>query len=321
MHTLLVVIGLIAGLALLIKGADVFVDAACAIAKRLRLSPVIIGLTIVSMGTSIPELVISVTAATSGANDLAVANAVGANIFNLMMILGLAAMVRPIFVRFYELTAEYWLSVGAAVFLLAVYFILGDTIPRWASFTLVAVYVGYIIFLVRQAPKTAVDDSSRESEAPYGPTRRLPRLLMMALLASALIFAGGQLTVWAAENLGPILGLSERVVGLTIVSIATSLPELTFTLIACKRGENEMAVGTIIGSNIFNIMMVLGLSGVILPLTVGFGTMVDLAVLVAGSLLFLLFVTTNKKIARWEGAVMAVIYVGYIVYLLVFPVM
>ncbi|MCL2500922.1 MAG: calcium/sodium antiporter [Defluviitaleaceae bacterium] len=322
MHTLPVVIGLIAGLALLIKGADTFVDASIGIARRFRVSPVIIGLTIVSMGTSIPELVISVTAAINGANDLAVANVVGANIFNLMMILGLAAMVRPISVRFYELTAEFWLSVGAAVFLLLIYFILGDVIPRPASFVLFAVYAGYIIFLVKQSPKTSKDDPSpSETSIESKSVKPLSRLIFMALLASALIFAGGQLTVWAAENLGPILGLSERVVGLTIVSIATSLPELTFTLIACKRGENEMAVGTIIGSNIFNIMTVLGLSGVILPLTVGLGTVTDLFVLVAGSLLFLLFVTTRNKIARWEGAVMAVIYVGYIIYLLVFPVM
>jgi cation:H+ antiporter len=313
MHTFLVVVGLITGLALLIKGADVFVDASIGIAKYFRISPVIIGLTIVSMGTSIPELVISTTAAINGANDLAVANVVGANIFNLMMILGLAAMVRPIFVRFTELTAEYWLGVGAAAFLLVVYFALGDVIPRWTSFILFAVYVGFIVFLVRQAPKMP-EDKSEGPDSGKGFSRRV----VLAVLAMLFIFIGGQLTVWSAESLGPILGLSERVVGLTIVAIATSLPELTFTLIACKRGENEMAVGTIIGSNMFNIMMVLGVSGVILPLTVGFGSVVDLFVLVGGSLLFLVFVSTQKKISRWEGAIMVIIYIGYIIYLLAF---
>jgi cation:H+ antiporter len=319
MHTLLVVVGLMAGLALLIKGADVFVDAAVGIAKRFRVSPVIIGLTIVSMGTSIPELVISVTAAVNGANDLAVANVVGANIFNLLMILGLAATVKPIFVRFNELTADYWLSVGAAVFLLIIYFVLGETVPRWAGFALFMLYIGYILFLVRQAPKTTAENPTPAESGV--PVPALPRLIIMAALASAFIFAGGRLTVWSAESLAPILGMSERVVGLTIVAIATSLPELTVTLIACKRGENEMAVGTIIGSNIFNIIMVLGLSGMILPLNVGFGTMIDLFVLVGGSLLFLVFVSTQRKIARWEGLVMAGVYGAYIAYLLVFPIM
>jgi cation:H+ antiporter len=312
MHTLLVVVGLIVGLALLIKGADVFVDAAAGIAKRLRMSPVIIGLTIVSMGTSIPELVISISAAVKGANELAVANVTGANIFNLMFILGLAAVVRPIFVHFRELTSEYWMSVGAAVFLLAIYFILGDTIPRWASILMVVVYVGYIVYMIKQTPKTNDDDNT-----PTETVHPLSRYIGMAVLAMAVIFAGGELTVWAAENIGPIIGMSERVVGLTIVAIATSLPELTFTLIACKKGENDMAVGTILGSNIFNIMIVLGLSGAIIPLTVSFGSVIDLSVLVAGSLLFLIFVSTRKRVSRPEGAVMVLIYVGYMVYLLV----
>jgi cation:H+ antiporter len=309
MHTLLVVVALIIGLALLIKGADIFVDAATGIAKRLRMSPVIIGLTIVSMGTSIPELVISTTAAVNGANDLAVANVVGANIFNLMMILGLAAMVRPMLVRFKEMSREFWLSVGAAVFLLAVVFLLGDVIPRWAGFVLVAVYVAYIYLLVRQAPKEKADKGDTGM--------KLSRCIAFAVLAAVFIFVGGQATVWAAGELGPILGMTERVVGLTIVAVATSLPELTFTLIACKRGENEMAVGTIIGSNIFNFMAILGLSGVILPLTVGTGTIIDLCVLVGGSLLFFVFVTTNKRIARGEGLAMVGIYAGYMGYLLV----
>jgi len=312
MHTLLVLGGLLAGLVLLIKGADIFVDASVGIAKRLRLSPVLIAVTIVSMGTSIPELVISTTAAFGGANDLAVANVVGANIFNLMMILGLAATVKPIAVRFNEVSREYWLSVGTAVFLLVIAFVMGYTIPRWASAVLVVVYAGYIIYLVGQAPR-----GSGEGENEPLPQKKLSRYLLAALLASVLIFIGGQLTVWAAEGLAPILGITQRVVGLTIVAVATSLPELVFTLIACKRGENEMAVGAIVGSNIFNIMMVLGVSGIILPLGVTSGTVVDLAVLVGGSLLFLVFVTTKKRLSRWEGVLMSVVYLGYVGYLLV----
>ncbi|MCL2203652.1 MAG: calcium/sodium antiporter [Defluviitaleaceae bacterium] len=312
MHTVLVIVGLIAGLALLIKGADIFVDASVGIAHRLKMSPVIIGLTIVSMGTSIPELVISVSAAAGGANDLAVANAVGANTFNLLMILGLAAMVRAIPVDFRDISKGFWLSVAAPAFLLLLFFTLGNIIPRWGGLAMFVVYIAYIVILVKTTPK-----DTTETEVPPGGEKKLSRYIGHALLATFLIFIGGQITVWASEALGPILGLSERVVGLTIVAISTSLPELTFTLIACKRGENEMAVGTIIGSNVFNLMAVLGLSGIILPLTISTGSVIDLSLLVLGSLLFFLFVTTRRRIARAEGLVMAVIYVGYIVYLLI----
>ncbi|MCL2363570.1 MAG: calcium/sodium antiporter [Defluviitaleaceae bacterium] len=315
-HTVLAFLGLAAGLALLMKGADIFVDAGVGIARKLRLSPVLIGLTIISMGTSIPELVISTTAALRGANDLAVANAVGANIFNLLFILGLAAMVHPMLVRFGEVSREFWLSTGAAVFLLAITLSGTAQIPRFAAIMMLVVYVAYIVFLVRQAPRTAPNEKTTQAEAA-GNERKLSTYIGIAILAAVLIFLGGQLTVWAAGEMGPILGLSERVVGLTIVSIATSLPELIIILIACKRGENEMAVGTIVGSNIFNIMVVLGVSGAIVPLAVSTGTLVDLAVLVGGCVLFFIFVTTQKRLARWEGTIMAAVYLGYMGWLLV----
>jgi len=316
MHTFLVFAGLIAGLALLIKGADIFVDAAVGIAHRIKISPVIIGLTIVSMGTSIPEVVISVSAAAGGANDLAVANAVGANNFNLLMILGLAALVKPIPVRFNEVRREFWLSAIAAAFLLVMTVLPAGILPRWGSGLMLVIYIGYIIFLVRQAPRVTGDEAAQDANKT-NTEKSLTRYILFAVLACVLIFVGGQLTVWAAENLGPILGLTERVIGLTIVSISTSLPELIITLMACKRGENEMAVGTIIGSNIFNIMVVLGLSGLVMPLSMGGDTLIDLSLLVGGSLLFFVLVSTKKRLTRWEGAVMSVIYLGYLGYLLV----
>ncbi|MCL2188390.1 MAG: calcium/sodium antiporter [Defluviitaleaceae bacterium] len=313
MHTVLVFVGFLIGLVLLIKGADIFVDAGVGISRRLHISPVLVAITLVSMGTSLPELVISVTAAFQGANDLAVANVVGANSFNLVMILGLAAIVRPFPVRFKEVKREYWLSVGAAVFLVAIIlFTPDDIIPRYASAILLVVYVAYIVYLIRTTPNTTDDDAPSDKKE-----RKLTTHILFSILAIALIGVGGWITVWSAESMGPILGISERVVGLTIVAISTSLPELTITLLACKRGENEMAVGTIVGSNIFNIMAVLGVSGIILPLAVSTGTKIDLAFLIAGSLLFFLFVTTRKRLSRVEGAVMVVLYIAYLIFLLV----
>jgi len=240
---------------------------------------------------------------------------VGANIFNLLFILGLAAVVRPMLVRFGEVNREFWLSTGAAIFLLAITVSGAVQIPRFAAVMMLVAYAAYIVFLVRQAPRTAPDDKTNQAEAASN-KRKLSTYIGIAIFAAVLIFLGGQLTVWAANEIGPILGLSERVVGLTIVSIATSLPELIITLIACKRGENEMAVGTIVGSNIFNIMVVLGASGAIVPLAVGTGTLVDLAVLVGGCVLFFIFVTTKKRLSRWEGGIMAAVYLGYLGWLL-----
>jgi len=301
---------LILGFALLIKGADIFVSAGVGIAKKLRIPAVIIGLTIVAMGTGTPEAVISITASVQGANSLAISNVVGSNIFNLMFIIGLCAVIKPIPFKIQEISKDFWISIIAAVVLLGLKLIGGAHIPRWGSLILLVAFIVYLVLLVRQALK-AQGEEKTAGEDDTGKTRRLPVLVLLALLGCVLIVAGGQLTVDNATKIAIALGVTERIIGLTIVAVGTSLPELVTSLVACKKGENEFALGNIIGSNIFNIMFVLGVAGLISPLEFDSALMFDTVFLVAGSLVALLFVYTSKRLARGEGLVMVLMYAAY----------
>jgi len=298
---------LIAGFALLIKGSDIFVDGSVGIAEKLRVPKVIIGLTIVAMGTSAPELVISVTASMRGSNALAVGNIVGSNIFNLMFIIGLCAIIAPIAVKVKEIHMDFWLSIIAAALLLGLKVFGGEYIPRWGSMMLVLIFIVYMAFLVRKAVKNHEDSPEDSSKK----VRSMPFYILIAIFGLSLVIGGGHLTVESATFLAEAMNISPRIIGLTVVAIGTSLPELVISLVACKKGENEFALGNIIGSNIFNILFVLGVAGVVAPLQIDSALTVDTAFLIIGSLFAILFVYTRKKITRREGVIMAGLYVAY----------
>ncbi|MCL2002576.1 MAG: calcium/sodium antiporter [Oscillospiraceae bacterium] len=309
MRTVLEIFLLLSGFVLLIKGADVFVDASVHIAKRLKIPAVVIGLTVVAMGTSLPEAVVSVSAALGGSNALAVGNVAGSNIFNLLLVVGLCALIKPVAVRFRDIVRDYWVSVGAAVLLLLMMVIFTDAIPRYGSLLLFAVFTGYMVSLIRKALKNkGAGENKREDGAPPAP---LAKSAGLAVLGAALIIAGGQMTVSGAVSLALKLGITERVVGLTIVAIGTSLPELVTSLVATRKGEEGIAVGNIVGSNIFNILFVLGLSGMIMPLPVDAALIFDMAILTAGSLVFVCFAYTGRRIVRLEGVSMLAMYAAY----------
>jgi len=300
---------LIIGFVLLIQSAKLFVNASVDIAKRLRIPNMVIGLTVVAMGTSAPELVISVSAAINGSGNLAVANVVGSNIFNLLFIVGFCALLYPISVKLCAISRDYWVSVGATVFLLVMVLVFKDTIPRYGSFILLAGFVAYMIIVVRHTlkNKAAQEDEPQDDEKP----KPLARSIFFTILGAAIIVGGGQLTVSSAVNIALTLGISERMIGLTIVAMGTSLPELVTTLIACRKKEGEFALGFIIGSSIFNIMFVLGLAGLITPLTVERSVIIDLAVLTIGTLVFFLFAYSSRKVVRMEGLTMVLMYAAY----------
>jgi len=314
MRILLDILFLIVGFVLLIKSAELFVNASVEIAKRLKIPNLVIGLTVVAMGTSAPELMISVSAAIGGSGDLAVANVVGSNIFNLIFIVGFCSLLYPIGVNLKEIARDYWVSVAAAIFLLVIVMVFNDTIPRFGAFILLAGFVAYMVTLVRHTMKNKVegedDDQSGVKPKP------LALSIFLAILGAAVIVLGGQLTVSSAVNIAQAAGITERVIGLTIVAMGTSLPELVTTIIACRKKEGEFAVGFIVGSNIFNIMFVLGMAGIITPLAVESGALFDLAVLIAGSLLFFVFACTGKRVSRIEGLSLAMVYAGYMVFVL-----
>jgi cation:H+ antiporter len=285
------------------------------VAKRLRIPTIVIGLTVVAMGTSAPEIVISVSAALGGNSDLAIANAVGSNLFNLLFIVGFCVMLFPFSVQMKEIARDYWVSVAATIFLLVVVIIFSETIPRLASLALLLGFTAYMITLVRHTikHKAAQDEPEQESVK----SKPLALNILLLILGGAAIVAGGQLTVSSAVDIALAIGITERVIGLTIVAMGTSLPELVTTIIACRKKEGEFAVGFILGSSIFNIMFVLGVAGLITPLAIESGVFFDLAVLAAGTLLFFFYVVSSKRVVRLEGLSMVLIYLGYMAFILI----
>ena len=312
---MLEVLLLVIGFALLIKGADVFVNASVGIAKKLKIPTVIIGLTVVAMGTSAPEAVISITASVQGANALAISNVVGSNIFNLLFIIGLCATIKAQNFNVRQIAKDFWVSIIGAIMLISLKIIGVTHIPRWGSLILLLSFIVYLIILIRQAMRSQGDEENIEKETKK--SKPFPLTILFAILGCGLIIVGGHLVVESATELAKAIGVTERIIGLTVVAIGTSLPELVTSLVAFKKGENEFALGNIIGSNIFNIMFVLGVAGLISPLEFESALMIDTAFLILGSLIALAFIYTKKRLARREGLMMVLIYLAYMTFIIV----
>lgn len=302
---------LVVGFVLLVWGADKFVAGASALARRLGVSPLLVGLTIVAFGTSAPELAVSLTAALQGANEIAVGNVVGSNIFNLLMVAGLSAVVCPLVMDRTLLRRDWPISLAAAVLLLV--FIAPDlTISRLEGIVLLAAFAVVLGMQIRAALKNRDTLESEEDEVAMPP-------LMIGInivLGLACIIIGGQLAVNGATGIARMFGLSETLIGLTIVAIGTSLPELVTSLVAARKGQNEIAMGNVIGSNIFNLLLILGVSAAITPIPVQATSIIDALVLIGISIVFYL-PARRGKLGRAPGVVMALTYVVYTAYLII----
>jgi cation:H+ antiporter len=313
------------GFVLLIKGADFFVDGSASVARMLRVPGVIIGLTIVAMGTSAPELAVSISAGLSGSNEIAVSNVVGSNIFNVLMVLGICAMLKPLPVDRDIKKRDFPIAIAAnvLVILFAGNRILSGrvenikkpletagTLFRWNGLVLIAVFAGYLFWTIKAAQKNR---SEKAEEKP------LPvwKSVVYIFGGIAAIIIGGQAVVNSARNLALAWGMSETLVGLTIVAIGTSLPELVTSIVASRKGENGMAVGNVVGSNLFNLLLILGTSSFIHPIPVTVASFIDLVMALAVALIAFAFSISGKKINRAEGAVMVVLYAAYTVYAIV----
>ena len=301
---------LIVGFLLLIYGANVFVSASVGIAKKLGIPTVIIGLTIVAMGTSAPEAVITVTASMRGSNGLAIGNIVGSNIFNLVFIIGLCAIIKPVPVKVREIAKDYWLSIAGAAILLVLLLVGDGFIPRLGSLFMMIVFFVYLGLLIRRGIREHVESEDSQKQ------RHILLSILLAVVGGGLIVFGGHLTVESATEIAVLMGVSDRIIGLTIVAVGTSTPELVTSIVACKKGENEFALGNIIGSNIFNILFILGLAGIIRPLEIVGGLGIDTGFLLITSILTFVFVYTGRLLGRREGFVMVALYLGYIFYTL-----
>lgn len=308
------VILLIIGFILLIKGADFFVEGSSAVAKKLRVPSIIIGLTIVAMGTSLPECSVSITAAITGNNGLAVSNAVGSNIFNLMVVCGFCALFTPLVVDKSSLKKEFPFSMLCAV-LLAVFGYAGMTLGRGDGLILLALFLCFVAWMLKTALKARSEASSmEENNMVLLPGWRCAVYILGGIIA---IKFGGDFVVDGASAIALRFGLSQNLIGLTIVACGTSLPELVTSVVAAKKNELDMALGNVIGSNIFNILFVLGIAAAISPIAFVMENIIDIAVLVAISVIVWIFAWTKKRIDRAEGAVMVIIYAAYLVYICV----
>lgn len=300
---------LVVGFVLLIKGADFFVEGSSAVAKMLKVPSIIIGLTIVAMGTSLPECAVSITASMTNNNALAVSNAIGSNIFNLMVVCGFCALFNPLAVEKSTLLKEFPFSVICAILLLAGgYF--GMELGRADGLILLAVFVCFLVWMVRSAMKARANASGEEYET-------LPVWKCIVFIVGGIIAIkfGGDFVVDGASTIAAKVGLSQNLIGLTIVACGTSLPELVTSVVAARKNELDMALGNVIGSNIFNILFVLGIASTISPIAFITENIIDIAILTAMSLLVWIFGWTKKRLDKPEGIIMLLMYAAYLVYI------
>lgn len=302
---------LIVGFVMLIKGADFFVDGASSVAKKLHVPGLIIGLTIVAMGTSLPECAVSIAASISNNNTLAVSNVTGSNIFNLMMVCGLCAIIRPLPVERKTLKKEFPFSVVCAALLLGLG-IWGMELGRVDGIVFCAIFVAFIIYMIVSAKKAKESFDGDEEEKKV-----LSNLACVAYIigGACVIAIGGEWVVENAVIIATACGISQTVIGLTIVALGTSLPELVTSMVAAKKGESDMALGNVIGSNIFNILLVLGVASAISPIQFLTENIIDIVVLLVMSLVVWIFAWSKKSIGRIEGIVMVALYAAYTVYI------
>lgn len=313
MEILLQVLLLVVGFALLIKGADFFVDGSGSIARKLQIPDIIVGLTIVAMGTSAPELAVSVSAALGGSTEIAMGNVVGSNILNILIILGISALIVPLAVDKSMFKRDFPVLLLTAVLLPAMALLFGNEVGLIAGIIFLVIFAFYIFLAVRAAiayrKSGAGDGESKIKVLPWWQS------ILYTIGGAAVIVLGGNLSVEAAKKIAAACGISEAIIGLTVVALGTSLPELVTSVIAAKKGSSDIALGNIVGSNIFNILFILGTTAVIKPVPVPQSGFVDMMVLLGITVLLFIICVTTKKINRIAGASFLALYVAYATYL------
>jgi len=302
---------LVFGLALLVAGGEGFVRGAVAIARRLGVSSLLIGLTLVGFGTSLPELVTSVQAALDGAPGIAVGNVVGSNIANILLILGVTAVIYPVAVDRGVLRRDGAVLVIAALAALAI--VLIGTLGRTAGVVLVVMLIAYVIYSYIADRKGQAFAGMREEVEATGGHQPITVSILLVIGGLGLTIFGARLLVSSAVEIATALGVSETVIGLTVVAVGTSLPELVTSVVAALRRHTDIALGNIIGSNIFNVLFILGVTALVQPIPVPDEIIrLDIWVMLAATALLLVFAYSGRQIVRWEGSAFLVAYLGYV---------
>ena len=303
------IIIIVLGVAMVLKGADFLTEGAAALARRVNIPEIVIGLTIVAAGTSAPELFVSLVSALKGTPDLAVGNVVGSNTMNCMLIVGCAAIVAPMTISRSTVKKDIPFAVGASVLLMLL--ALNNFLGRFDGILLLAGFALFMVYSLRQA-------KNGQGDTPTEGKQRNPWLSALFIVLGLVgLVIGSNLFVDHASNLALSLGISEGVVGLTVVAGGTSLPELATSVVAARKGQSAIAIGNVIGSNVFNILLILGITATISPLQIEGITTIDMAVMLISVALVWLFSFTRLKVERWEGVFLLIGYLAYLTWLIV----
>lgn len=304
---LLSILMIIGGIVVVLWGADRLTDGAVGIAERLRMPQIVIGLTIVAVGTSMPEFCVSLVSALKGTPDLAVGNVVGSNVFNALLIVGITAMVAPMTILKTTVRKDIPFAIIASVTM--AFMCIDGNISRIDAIVLFALFLYFMVVTVRGAKVS--DSEETPQKAPMG----IWKAIGLIVLGLACLVGGSNVFVTGATDVAQSLGVSQAVIGLTVVAMGTSLPELATSVVSARKGNSGIAIGNVLGSNVFNILMILGITGIISPMNIQGITLADLFMMTGSVMLLWLFSFTKLTIERWEGAVLTVIFIGYISYL------
>lgn len=301
------VVLLLVGFLFLIKGSDFFVDGASSIASHLKIPTIIVGLTIVAFGTSAPEAAVSITSSLTGSNAMAVSNVIGSNIFNMLMVIGIAALLSNLLMEKSVLKKDLPFLV-AITLLFAIFIFIGWDITNIEGIILLIILAGYIIYLIRGSKK------SKNANDVEAAKFTLPKSIILIIIGLAGIIIGGDLVVDSASAIAIALGMSETLVGLTIVAIGTSLPELVTSITALRKGENQLVIGNVIGSNIFNILFVLGASSAISRIPLDSSMLIDVLFMMGVTILCFIFGKTQDKYDKKEGVILIALFIAYMAF-------
>lgn len=298
---------LIVGFVLLIKGADFFVDGASSIAAKLKVPSLIIGLTVVSLGTSLPEAAVSISASLSGSNAISLGNVIGSNLFNLLVVIGVSSIILPVVSDNAILKRDMPVNIAATAILCVM--LIDGKLSRIDAIILLLILAFYMFTLIRSALKNRVEEDDQKVLS------WVKSIIFVIVGASAIIF-GGDLVVDSATTIAITLGMGETLVGLTIVAIGTSLPELVTSIIAAKKGDSGIAMGNAVGSCIFNVLFILGMAGAIQPMSADSAFFIDTGILIGVCAMMLLFAFTKRRTSRIEGAISVTLYLIYTAYII-----
>ena len=307
---------LVIGMIFLIKGADFFVDGASRVAKAFHIPSLIIGLTLVSIGTSLPELSVSVNAAVGGSADISYGNVIGSNIFNVFVVIGASAIFTPMIIDKSMKKYDVPILLGIyGLFTIFSFVITPNILDRIESIIFCLLFIGYLVFLVLRTKKENAGKEEEEVVEDEKP-RKMWVNIVFIILGLVAIVAGGEFVVTTAKTLAIMAGMHELLVGLTIVAVGTSLPELVTSMVAAKKGENDIAVGNAVGSSIFNILLILGVASTIAPIGFETSTIIDVVAMIISAGMIMLFAFKGSKVNRWQGLLMILVYAVYLTFII-----